>query len=109
MPLELRSEWHRNAQGEPLCFGYNTAKQCDLAKDGERCSKGWHLCAEPKCLQPHGLLQHKKSGCQTAKDWPGFLANQCFMIEVFSGTATLGSVAKQYGLDASMALDKVRK
>ena len=35
--------------------------------------------------------------------------NQCFMIEVFSGTATLCSVAKQYGLDGSLALDKLRK
>ena len=31
------------------------------------------------------------------------------MIEVFSGTATLCSVAKQFGMSGSMALDKVRK
>ena len=31
------------------------------------------------------------------------------MIEVFSGTATLTSVAKQFGMKSSMALDKVRK
>ena len=31
------------------------------------------------------------------------------MIEVFSGTATLTSVAKQVGMKSSMALDKVRK
>ena len=31
------------------------------------------------------------------------------MIEVFSGTATLCSVAKQFGLDGSLALDKIRK
>ena len=31
------------------------------------------------------------------------------MIEVFSGTATLCSVAKQFGLDGSLALDKMRK
>lgn len=31
------------------------------------------------------------------------------MIEVFSGTATLCSVAKQYGLDGSLALDKTKK
>ena len=37
------------------------------------------------------------------------MVNQCFMIEVFSGTATLCSVAKQYGLDGSLALDEMRK
>ena len=31
------------------------------------------------------------------------------MVEVFSGTATLTSVAKQFGMKSSMALDKVRK
>ena len=31
------------------------------------------------------------------------------MIEIFSGTATLTSVAKQFGMKSSMALDKVRK
>ena len=31
------------------------------------------------------------------------------MIEVFCGTATLCSVAKQYGLDGSIALDKTKK
>ena len=60
MPAELRNKWHRTSSGEPLCFGYNTAKGCDMAKDGERCSKGWHLCAEPRCLQPHALPSHPK-------------------------------------------------
>ena len=31
------------------------------------------------------------------------------MIEIFNGTATLCSVAKQCGLNSSLALDKVRK
>ena len=60
MPVELRNKWHRTANGDPLCFGFNTAKGCDQAAAGERCSKGWHLCAEPKCLQAHSLLQHPK-------------------------------------------------
>ena len=37
------------------------------------------------------------------------MINQTFMIEVFSGTATLCSVAKQNGLSGSLAPDKVRK
>ena len=40
-------------------FAYNLGG-CDGARDGKRCPKGWHLCAEPKCLQPHGLSSHPK-------------------------------------------------
>ena len=60
MPQELRNKWHRTAQGEPLCFAYNI-RGCDGARDGEKCQKGWHLCAEPKCLQAHSLPNHGKS------------------------------------------------
>lgn len=60
MPAELRNKWHRTGSGDPLCFAYNTSKGCDMAKDGEKCAKGWHLCAEPRCLQPHGLQNHPK-------------------------------------------------
>ena len=61
MPAELRGKWHKHSNGEPLCFGYNTTRGCTHAKDGEKCNRGWHLCAEPKCLQPHGLQAHPKS------------------------------------------------
>ena len=37
------------------------------------------------------------------------MLNQCFMIELYSGTATLCSVAKQYGMSGSLALGKMRK
>ena len=60
MPAELKNKWHRTASGDPLCFGYNTSRGCDQARDGERCPKGWHLCAEPKCLQAHALPNHPK-------------------------------------------------
>jgi len=54
MPQALRNNWHRTGTGDSLRFAYNLGG-CDSARDGERCPKGWHLCAEPKCLQPHGL------------------------------------------------------
>ena len=59
MPQALRNKWHRTGNGDPLCFAYNLGG-CNAAKDGERCPKGWHLCAEPKCLQPHSLGNHPK-------------------------------------------------
>ena len=60
MPVELRKKWHRTTNGDPLCFGFNTAKGCEQAQARERCNKGWRLCAEPKCLQAHSLLNHPK-------------------------------------------------
>lgn len=60
MSAELRGKWHKHSNGEPLCFGYNTTRGCTHAKDGEKCRKGWHLCAEPKCLQAHSLQAHPK-------------------------------------------------
>lgn len=57
IPMGLRGKWHRAASGEPLCFAYNLGG-CDLAGDGMKCPKGWHLCAEPKCLMDHPLPKH---------------------------------------------------
>lgn len=63
MPVELRNKWYKTADGEPLCFAFNTARGCSSGvKDGERCSKGYHLCCEPKCLQPHSLQNHPRKG-----------------------------------------------
>ena len=57
----------------------------------------------------HMLCRTTQRSLDGPKDWSGFNVDQCFMIEVFSGTATLTSVAKQVGMKSSMALDKVRK
>lgn len=60
MPKELRGKYHRLQNGEPLCFAFNSSSGCQSkAKAGEKCNKGWHLCAEPKCQQPHSLQNHK--------------------------------------------------
>ena len=59
LPKALHNKWHRTGNGDPLCFAYNIGG-CDGAKDGERRAKGWHFCAEPKCLQPHSLNNHAK-------------------------------------------------
>lgn len=57
-----RVAWHPE---DPLCFGFNSTSGCPHGVDqggsvqpGERCAKGFHLCMEPKCLQPHSLQQH---------------------------------------------------
>lgn len=65
MPAALIGKWSKTGTGEPLCFGYNCASGCPETasrgiKDGERCSRGWHLCCEPRCLQAHSLQAHNK-------------------------------------------------
>ncbi len=61
MPSELRGKWHSMPNGDPICFGYNTSRGCSEknVKPGERCSKGWHCCAEPRCQEPHSLTKHR--------------------------------------------------
>ena len=41
--------------GDSICFGFNLARGCPLAKPGERCHRGVHLC--PRCLLPHSLTR----------------------------------------------------
>ncbi len=62
MPKELIGKYHRTAAGDPICFAFNTQAGCNEAgiKPGSRCSKGFHVCAEPKCQEAHSLQQHKK-------------------------------------------------
>ena len=53
VPAELRGKWFKTSSGEPLCYGFNCASGCSSkVPAGERCSKGWHLCA-------HSLQQHQ--------------------------------------------------
>lgn len=59
VPAELRGKWYKTAKGEPLCFGFNCASGCpNKVAPGEKCPRGWHLCAEPKCQKAHSLQQH---------------------------------------------------
>ena len=40
--------------GNRICFAYNR-DVCSLARAGERCNKGYHLC--PRCHKPHPLTE----------------------------------------------------
>eukprot|EP00435_Cladocopium_sp_Y103_P045710 s1638_g13.t1 len=60
IPAELRGKWHKNSSGEPICYGYNCRSGCaeKNVKPGGRCSKGLHICAEPRCGGNHSLQEH---------------------------------------------------
>ena len=62
IPNELRGKYYKTASGEPICFGFNCATGCSekSVPPGGRCSRGLHVCAEPKCQQPHSLQNHGK-------------------------------------------------
>ena len=60
IPSELRGKWHKTPSGDPICFGFNCRSGCAEKgiQPGQRCSKGFHLCAEPRCQGEHSLQQH---------------------------------------------------
>ena len=56
-PEGLRNKCTRLPSGEPICFSFNLGG-CNAAKPGQRCPRGWHVCAEPGCGGSHSLAQH---------------------------------------------------
>ena len=60
VPQELRGKYFKLPSGEPICFGFNCKSGCNSkVKAGDKCAKGWHVCAEPHCQKNHALHQHK--------------------------------------------------
>lgn len=55
MPAELLGQSATTSSGEPICYSFNLGG-CKLAKAGEKCAKGWHVCT--RCQQPHSQRQH---------------------------------------------------
>ena len=46
----------KTKDNESICFNYNLAHGCTLAQPGQRCPRGWHVCAKLQCQkapQPH--------------------------------------------------------
>eukprot|EP00971_Amphidinium_carterae_P201090 3990483-Amphidinium_carterae.2 len=48
----------RMPDGKNLCFAYNSASSCNIAKPGKKCMRGYHLCGRPGC---HG--KHSATAC----------------------------------------------
>ena len=59
VPKLLIGKWYQTREGERLCWAFNLPGGCDKAKAGEKCDRGWHLCAEPNCLKAHSLQDHR--------------------------------------------------
>ena len=52
VPRALAPGVGRTAAGDPICFDYNMAG-CNNARDGERCSRGVHVCTKIGCQRAH--------------------------------------------------------
>ena len=47
------------SNGEPICFNYNI-RGCPNAAPGQRCPRGWHVCAETGCQKNHPMFDHPR-------------------------------------------------
>ena len=47
------------SNGEPICFNYNI-RGCPNAAPGQRCPRGWHVCAETGCQKNHPMFEHPR-------------------------------------------------
>ena len=58
LPAELRIKGAtaQDEDGNPICFGFNTAAGCSGAAPGGRCSKGRHVCAMFGCRKAHPMV-----------------------------------------------------
>jgi len=53
-PAELRGKQLTTSNGDNICYSFNLGG-CPDAAPGERCPKGWHVCAEPGCGKAHPI------------------------------------------------------
>ena len=58
VPQSLIGKAMETPGGERLCWAFNLPSGCQAAKPGEKCNRGWHLCAEPGCAKAHSVVQH---------------------------------------------------
>ena len=56
MPADLVGCRSHTNSGQPICYGFNLGTCQEAVKDG-RCSKGFHICAVPKCGKHHPAKQ----------------------------------------------------
>ena len=52
MPSDLVGCRSHTNSGSPICYGFNLKTCSEAVKDG-RCSKGFHICAVPRCGKHH--------------------------------------------------------
>ena len=61
-PEALKDKVTYTKSGKPICWAYNLPGGCASAiQAGQSCSKGLHVCAEPKCGKPHSMQHHATS------------------------------------------------
>ncbi|CAE7298427.1 unnamed protein product [Symbiodinium sp. CCMP2592] len=59
MPSELRGCNSHTAKGHPICYAFNLGS-CPNKVTGNKCEKGLHICAVPKCGMNHAAVKCPK-------------------------------------------------
>ncbi|CAE7678807.1 unnamed protein product [Symbiodinium sp. CCMP2592] len=59
MPSELRGCNSHTAKGHPICYAFNLGS-CPNKVTGNKCEKGLHICAVPKCGMNHAAIKCPK-------------------------------------------------
>ncbi|CAE7224116.1 unnamed protein product [Symbiodinium sp. CCMP2592] len=59
MPSELRGCNSHTAKGRPICYAFNLGS-CPNKVTGNKCEKGLHICAVPKCGMNHAAVKCPK-------------------------------------------------
>ncbi len=57
MPKGLIGKARTTEDGRPICFNFNL-DGCPNAQRGDRCPRGYHVCAEPGCEGNHPIQEH---------------------------------------------------
>lgn len=58
MPKDVQGLKSNTAGGERICWNFSPAKGCKLAKPGEACKRGVHVCMT--CEPPHPYEHSRK-------------------------------------------------
>ena len=59
MPAALKGHKHFWPGKGPICYAFNLPEGCSKAADGEKCPRGWHVCAAADCT----FLPHSYQTC----------------------------------------------
>ncbi len=59
MPKGLEGMDSRTAAGDNICFAFNLGGCPDTAP-GQKCGRGKHVCAFPRCGRAHPLPAHRR-------------------------------------------------
>ena len=63
LPEALKGKVTMTKTGKPICWAFNLPSGCASGvKAGGTCTRGLHVCSEPRCGKPHSMQNHPQGG-----------------------------------------------